>query len=433
MELENLLTGVLEEIVRDRKLPGVAAGVVNCGDGEEGAFASTGERAPGQKWGPDTMFQVHSVTKLVTQFAAMRLVEDGRLSLSDEVRVHLGEHWSSENLRVYRGKKIEGEPVYERVKREITVLHLMTHTSGLSYACPWGTPVDEMYQSSYAKAAAMSERETPQQLENRLSKLPLCGQPGEFFNYSASTDILGRILEGICKTTLDRVLDELVIAPLDMQNTFFAPNGMDSSSIARIYERSPVGDLEDITDFELARDAKPIGGKGLVSTVADLMKFSAAFMTGKSAKGVELLSKESIDLVKTDHVGIIQDRICSESSAFGRFKFGLGVAIEPLGFGPGFAGKGSFFWIGFGGNFVSFDPQTGIGIVFAMQVYTDIRWDDCLYSRQKIAEAVYKHHANSKERGHSGQPHRPPIKTSAQETRETLEAFSQVLARAGAA
>ncbi|KAJ8907313.1 hypothetical protein NDN08_007427 [Rhodosorus marinus] len=379
MGIENLLTGVLEEVVVDRKLPGVAVGVVDCRDGAEGTFASAGESAP----------------------------EDRRLNLSDEVRVHLGERWSSENLRVYRGKKIEGQPVYERVKKEVTVLHLMTHTSGLSYACPWGTFVDEIYQDSYAKAAAMNERETPEQLEKRLSELPLCGQPGEYFTYSASTDILGRILEVVCKTTLDRVLDELAIAPLNMQNTFFPPERMDSSLIAKIYQRSPAGELQDITDFELDRDATPIGGSGLVSTVADLMKFCAAFMTGRSASGVELLSKESIDLVKTDRVGLIQDRICSEYSAFGRYKFGLGVAIEPSDFGPGCGGKGSFFWIGFGGNFVNFDPESGIGIVFAMQVFTDIRWDDCLSSRRKIAEAVYKRAARARNNAGNREEHPP--------------------------
>jgi len=243
----------------------------------------------------------------------------------------------------------------------------------------------------------MHERETSEMLEKRLSELPLCGQPGEYFTYSASFDILGRILEVVCKTTLDRVLDELVIAPLKMQKTFFRPNETESSRIAKIYRRSPVGDLLDITDYELARNATPIGGSGLVSTVADLMKLCAAFMTGRSASGVELLSKESIDLAKTDHVGSIQDSICSESSTFGRCKFGLGLAIEPSVFDQGCGGKGSLFWLGFGGNFVSFDPDSGVGIVFAMQVFTDIGWEDSLYSRKKIAEAIYKHRASKKQ------------------------------------
>src|SRR5262245_35250290 len=164
----------------------------------------------GQPMKPDTIFRIFSMTKPVTTVAAMMLVEDGKIQLDDPVAKYVPE---LKDLRVHASK---GDETVE-AKRAMTVRDLMRHTSGLTYGFFGATPVDQLYQ----KHKILDRDDGLQDLMAKLGKLPLLYQPGTRFQYSVSTDVLGRIVEVAGEKPLDVFFAERIFKPLDMKDTGF--------------------------------------------------------------------------------------------------------------------------------------------------------------------------------------------------------------------
>jgi CubicO group peptidase (beta-lactamase class C family) len=159
---------------------------------------------------PDAIFRIYSMTKPITTVAALLLVEEGKCKLDDPVSQYLPEF---KGLRVFRDK--EGETVETR--REMTIRDLMRHTSGLTYGLPNGTPVDKLYIENKIEDSGDDLAD----MVRKLGKLPLQYQPGTQFNYSVSTDVLGRIIEVVSGQPLDKFLQDRIFRPLDMHDTGF--------------------------------------------------------------------------------------------------------------------------------------------------------------------------------------------------------------------
>src|SRR5206468_1033798 len=181
----------------------------------------------------DAIFRLYSMTKPLTSVAAMMLVEDGRLRLTDPVGTYLPELAKLDV--VGQGTDSNGKPTYTVVvaERPVTVYDLLRHTSGLVYG---GFTGSQYLKELYVKENVGWSGVTPaEQLEN-LAKVPLARQPGTMWEYGLSTDVVGRVIEAVTGSTLSRFLDERLFRPLRMKDTTFHVQGGQVKRLAQPLE-----------------------------------------------------------------------------------------------------------------------------------------------------------------------------------------------------
>jgi CubicO group peptidase (beta-lactamase class C family) len=276
----------------------------------------------------DTIFRLYSMTKPITSVAAMMLVDEGRLKLDDPVAKYIP---SFAEAKVGVEKQNDrGEKVLELVpaNRPITIFDLMTHTSGIVY----GFYGDGMVRHLYDKAKIYDGDFDNAEFAERIARLPLAVQPGTLWDYGHSTDILGRVMEVVSGQSLLHFEQERLLGPLGMTNTnFFVA---DPSKFKLIAQPMP-NDSEFKTGFE-HNPAEPrkweSGGGGMLSTMADLARFSQMLVNGGSLDGRQYLSPKAFELMASDHVGpgsgVSHEVFYFPGDGFG-YGFGFGVRTEP--------------------------------------------------------------------------------------------------------
>jgi CubicO group peptidase (beta-lactamase class C family) len=276
----------------------------------------------------DTIFRLYSMSKPITSVAAMMLVDEGRLRLDDPVAKYIP---SFAKTRVGVEKKADdGEKVLELVpvNRPITIFDLMTHTSGIVY----GFYGDGMVRHLYDKAKIYDGDFDNAEFAERIARLPLAVQPGTLWDYGHSTDILGRVMEVVSGKSLLHFEQDRLFGPLGMTNTSFFV--ADPTKFKLIAQPMP-NDSEFKTGFErnpaVARKWES-GGGGMLSTMADLARFSQMLLNGGSLDGKQYLSPKAFDLMASDHVGpgsgISHAVFYFPGDGFG-YGFGFGVRTEP--------------------------------------------------------------------------------------------------------
>lgn len=317
----------------------------------------------------DVIFRISSMTKPITSVLALMLYEEGKLDLNDAITKWFPQF---QNLKVIGSKYGE----YEDVKRPITILDLLTHRAGFTYS--------EFQQGAYRDAyvAALGgdidSMLTNEAWINGLAGLPLASQPGSVFNYGRSTDLLSILIAKIETKYLGEVMQEKIFKPLGMTDTFFdvptakrhrcAPNfGFDKDGNLTQLETVPL-------KMALAERPKDLpyqsGGQGLWSTMDDYLQFAKIFTNNGSADNVQLLKKETIDLMCTNHLTPDQRAHSSlmENPIFKLdYGFGLGVAVTmqdaKYGSMPCLGIKGSIGWPGaYGGWWFANPISQSIGI-----------------------------------------------------------------------
>ena len=302
---------------------------------------------------PDTRFWIASMTKPVVSILAMRLVERDELSLLEPVANFIPGFGEAGVLGD------DGETVPAR--RPVTVLDLMTHSSGLTY----GQFGDGELHRRYASAKVYDYSATNAEIASRLAKLPLLHQPGTFFEYGMSTDVLGRVIEAVTGNPVGEVLETDVFAPLGMRDTSFEPG---SGSLAELplcnITRTTAPDFTSTPVWESA-------GAGLFSTVPDYCRFARMLAGRGELDGTRIIKPQTLDLMLKQHL--------PEGAGYGEFTPMLGITAplpaNGLGFGLGFAvrvretaetpgGTGEFFWPGVSGCNFWVDPKNDLITVF---------------------------------------------------------------------
>ena len=260
----------------------------------------------------DTIFRIYSMTKPIVCTAFMTLYEEARFQLFDPVEKFMP---AFGKLRVLEGSKETG---YEEVplKRPITILHLLTHTSGLTYGFLEDTPVSKMYLESGLENANL----TLEDWINRLDQFPLAFQPGTRWHYSLAIDVIARLIEIISGQNLQRFLQERLFTPLGMVDTGFSvPNeklsrlatmyglpDVATSSVSAIGQAYMQGYNQQI-DMEITHPATNTtsfarGGYGLFSTSSDYMRFAQMQLNRGQLDGVRILAPKIVDLMHMNHV-----------------------------------------------------------------------------------------------------------------------------------
>jgi CubicO group peptidase (beta-lactamase class C family) len=324
----------------------------------------------------DAIFRVYSMTKAVTGVATMMLYEEGKFSLNDPLSKYLPE-FAAMKVAVDKKDAETGKRIYYVVpaEREITIRDLLRHTSGLNYA----GPRDEKGELVYPKLGANRNDITIEEAVKRMAKAPLVHQPGTVWDYSLSQDVLGRLIEVVSGQTLDQFFAERIIKPLGMVDTGFYVPQEKWDRLATLYTLN-----EDKTTIKrstaLPQESykKPavllLGGAGLVSTAMDYARFVQMLLNGGELDGVRLLSRKTVELMSTDHLGDLPAVSPTLPMGYG---FGLTFAVNR---GPGKTGiigsTGEYNWGGAAGTSFWIDPQEQMIGVFMVQIlpHTDLTY-----------------------------------------------------------
>jgi len=310
----------------------------------------------------DAIFRLYSMTKPFTSVAAMMLVEEGRLRLTDPVGMYLPQLGNLEVLTP--STDASGKTTYTTVaaQRPVTLYDLLRHTSGMVYG--GFTPNAEL-KELYAKSNVTWSGVTPAEQLESLAKVPLAREPGTMWEYGLSTDVVGRVVEAVTGSTLSRFLDERVFRPLRMKDTTFHVQGGQLKRLAQPLETDratgkPIT-LLDVT----AAQKNDAGGAGAAGTALDYARFSQMLANGGTLDGRRLLARTIVRHMTSDHLGDIKPAHQILAPGYG---FGLGFAVrraDGLNGAPGSAGE--FTWGGAGGTAFWIDPKEQMIVVFMTQ------------------------------------------------------------------
>jgi CubicO group peptidase (beta-lactamase class C family) len=304
----------------------------------------------------DSIFRIYSMTKPIVSVAAMMLVEEGRMQISDPVSKYLPEIG---RMKVGVEKTDAGKPVLEMAEpaRQMTVQDLMRHTSGLIY----GTRGKSLVNAAYIDAQIGSRDFSTEEFVSKLSKLPLRFSPGDRWEYGVSTDVLGRVVEVVSGKTLGEFLNERILTPLGMPDTaFYVPDG----KLARAAQPWQIPEAPPMTPrFDVAQKPRfESGGGGLTSTMDDYLRFATMLANGGEFAGKRLLGTKTIEFMTADHVGARPGR----PPGLG---FGLGFEVRTSVGDSALPGSlGEYGWAGNAGTLFWIDPKEQLIAIYLVQV-----------------------------------------------------------------
>jgi CubicO group peptidase (beta-lactamase class C family) len=360
----------LEEGVKNNELPGAVLLIAR--NGKIAMFDSFGFRDREAKvpMTNDTIFRITSMTKPIVSVAAIMLMEEGKLTLADPVSRYIPA-FADTKVAVEK-KKEDGtvEYVLEPQARAMTVQDLMRHTSGLTY----GTPGANQIKQSYLDINVNDRKQTLAEMADKLAKLALLYQPGTTWEYSMSTDVLGRVVEVASGMPLDKFIEERITKPLKMGDTGFEVPADKKARGAKPMKEGPKNELPSIPDVT-EKFTWRSGGGGMVSTASDYARFLQMFANGGQLDGVRLISRKSIDLMTADALppdvkmgaGMQAFEALEPSARMGQ-GFGLGFAVRTeQGRNPLPGSPNDYYWVGAYGTYFWHDPRERMYVVFMMQ------------------------------------------------------------------
>jgi CubicO group peptidase (beta-lactamase class C family) len=327
--------------------------------GQVGWFDAIGRQGPAasQPMAHNTIFRIFSMTKPIVSVGIMMLVEEGHFVLADPVEKFIPE-FSSQKVGVEHNGRLE----LTAVERPMTIQDLLRHTSGITYDNTGNSLVQQLYQQTRLRSRKITNAEHAA----IVAQLPLICQPGSEWNYSRSTDILGRIIEVVSGKTLGAFLTERILAPLQMAETGFFASEDNATRLAEAFPSDPwTGEPVQLFNM-LERPAMESGGGGLVSTTMDYARFSQMLLSGGTLEGTRIIGRKTLELMASDHLGP-DVRITGALVPPGH-GFGLGFAVRrQAGIAPFPGSPGQFFWSGMAGTFFFIDPKEDLFAVFMMQ------------------------------------------------------------------
>jgi CubicO group peptidase (beta-lactamase class C family) len=324
----------------------------------------------GRKLEGDALFRIYSMTKPITSVAFMILVEEGKVALDDPVDRYIPE-WK--DLGVYSAGGLDGF-VTRRPERPMQVVDLLRHTSGLTYGFQNRTTVDYAYRKT--GIGEMGGDMTLEGMIAKLAGLPLDFSPGEAWNYSVSTDVLGYLVQVISGQPFQQFLKSRLFDPLGMSETGFEVPAGEEARLPACYNIRAGGlTLQDdpAKSGYLAAPKFYSGGGGLVSTAADYLKFCQMLVNRGELNGTRILSPKTLQLMASNHLPGDKDLTQLSRSMFSEATnagvgFGLGFAVvvdPPKTLIP--CSRGEFYWGGAASTAFWIDPVEELCVVFMTQ------------------------------------------------------------------
>jgi CubicO group peptidase (beta-lactamase class C family) len=353
---------MIETRVRNGSLPGAVAVVARGERLEVQAIGSLGLDHPGPMT-RDAIFRIASITKPIVAAAAMLLVEDGNIGLSDPVA-----NWLPE-LSSPRVVRTPDSPVDDVVpaRRPVTLFDLLTSRPGWGFPADFSLPAIQMLFNVQKDGRAPHLFEPPHEWLTALAKVPMVSQPGERFLYGTSFDVLGVLIARLTDQTLGDVLAERLFDPLGMVDTGFAVPESKLDRFARYYLPDPDGALQP-ADTQAVWTRLPVfesGGGGLLGTADDWLRFARMLLADGRVEGRQLLAPASVRQMLTNHLDEAQRasaRLFLEGQGWG---FGGSVDVAPT---QRWEVPGRYGWVGGSGTSAHLIPSTGTVAILLTQV-----------------------------------------------------------------
>lgn len=351
---------VFQGYADERRLAGASGMVIRHGKVAWSDAWGMRDLAAGDPLEMDDIFRIYSMSKPITSVAVMMLYEEGRFFLDEPVGRYLPELANLPVARLADATGPDSIPT-ERAARPMTIRDLLRHTSGLTYGSFSNTAVDQVYRS-----AEVLGQPTLADMVSELGKIPLAYQPGSRWNYSVSTDVLGRLVEVISGQSFDVFLRERLFEPLRMTDTGFYVEPSERGRFAELY-----GHVGQERRLEVAR-ARPYtpdetffsGGGGLVSTAEDYARFAQMLLNGGELDGTRILSPTTVALMTADHLG--NDGASFLADGWG---FGLGFTVKNQPALDGLPDSvGTYYWFGVAGTSFWIDPAQDLIGIFMIQI-----------------------------------------------------------------
>lgn len=314
----------------------------------------------------DTIFRMYSMTKPITGVAVMILYEEGKFYLSDPVSKYLRELG---NMKV---AVVETDPETGRkfrytvpAQREITILDLLRHTSGIDY----GGPEDADGKRIYERVGTNNLDQTIGDMVKKIGQAPLVHQPGTMWEYGLSMDVLARLVEVVSGQPYDKFLEQRIFKPLGMNDTGYYVPPEKQNRFSKLYAPGDGWTIKPNTSPAQSSYLKPAvnfgGGSQTVSTASDYLRFCQMLLNGGELDGVRILSRKTVELMTSDHLGDMP-RGPNLRKGYG---FGFTMAVSR---GPGKTGvagsEGEYYWGGAAGTRFWIDPKEQMIGIFMIQI-----------------------------------------------------------------
>jgi len=365
------MDGFLRQTYLDSgRLPGAVLKVLHKGEVVHSSVQGFADVASGRALADDSIFRIYSMTKPIVSIALMMLVEEGRVQLDDPVHRYIPA-WKG--LKVYRSGTLETGWTTVEPKRPMQIIDLMRHTSGLTYGFQHNSNVDAAYRALGVGEIDKGDIRLEDMIA-QLAELPLEFSPGDWWNYSVSTDVVGWLVQVISGRPLEDFLRERIFAPCGMVDSGFHVRDGQAHRFVSCYQPNRAGGM-DVQDAAVGSSfLKPpafvSGGGGLVSTAADYLAFAEALRSGRP----RLVGRRTLALMTANHLPGGKSLPAMSRSAFSE------ASYDGVGFGLGFAtttgwektmiagNNGDYFWGGAASTFFWIDPVEEMVVLFLTQL-----------------------------------------------------------------
>lgn len=351
---------MLNRFVIERKLPGVSVGVRTPDGDDIFVQAGTLDFNAFDRVTPESLFRIFSMTKPVTGTAAALLIEDGKLTLDTPVADIVPEF---ANLKVAANPErgLDGR----RARNVMSIRHLLTHTSGLSYSIAGDGPIPRAYrEAGITPGAPAGDSNQVRDLDlmvQKLGDLPLTNEPGTAYHYSVSLDVLGLVIQRVSGMAFPDFIQRRLLNPVAMRDTVWRLRDGDAARLMQVYaygrDRSaPPTTVETLSAEAYARPVTLYsGGGGLISSTRDYLAFLSMLLNDGRAGRVRVMKPETARLIRSD---ILPADLTAEGGGFG---FGGWVAR------PGHKRQGEFGWSGAAGTQGWIDPEQRFAATMMIQ------------------------------------------------------------------
>lgn len=316
----------------------------------------------------DTVFRLYSMTKVVVCTAAMILFERGKFLLNEPLHLYLPEYKDVRKTVTHANGQVHTEPV----QNPILVRHAFGMMTGHPYPYGESLTVREITRLRKELNEKMGGRYTLQEEVNATAQAPVMFEPGTRWMYGYGHDLVGALIEAVSGKKLGEFLQDEIFGPLGMTDTGYRYRDDIKERMAVMYECAEDGTLtpasEEMDALHQPDALLELGGQGLYATTRDYIKFASMLAAGGTLNGVRILSRSTIDLMRTNQLNDVQlaDFTNSYSAGYG---YGLGVrTLIDRAAGGSNSPLGEFGWTGMAGTWTSISPETNTAIVYMHQM-----------------------------------------------------------------
>ncbi|NQU53000.1 MAG: beta-lactamase family protein [Bacteroidetes bacterium] len=368
------LDDFIQKYIDEKKVPGGVFLVARKGNiVYNKSFGTSNDQK--KAYNKNDIFRIASMTKAITTVSIMQLYEQGELGLDEPVSKYIPAFKNQQVLDSFN--KTDSSYTTVKTNRPVTIRHLLTHTSGISYGGFNPGEIQIIYNKFQLNEVGLSHPTwSTEEMANRIAKAPLVFQPGEKFMYGLNMDVLGRVIEVISGVGLDEYFKQNIFEPLGMEDTYFYLPENKHSRLVPVYNQTKEGFIlaKEKSDFGGLNYPKAkgltnfAGGGGLSSTALDYARLIQALVNNGQYNGFQLLGRNTIEVMSSDQMIELNKRGTGYSKTPG-LTYGLGFALRTKD-AKGLSSKspGTYEWGGYFNTKFFIDPQEELIFVGMTQI-----------------------------------------------------------------